>query len=1537
MVRCTPRLAILCAVLVFGVVAQAASVSPALSSRDFGSLALNAGSPASAILSFQIAGASSTPSFTLRYRTDFSLGQPNCTAGSCTVPVTFTPGYPGVRVDAVLVRDGGPNGPLLATTLLHGIGLAPQAVLRPGVMSGFAGTGVLGSSGDHGFANNAQLSNPQGLAIDGAGNVYIADSLAQVIRKVGADGIITTVPGLADLNTPTGVAVDGAGNLYIADAGNNRVLKLDAVSGAVTTIVDTILNNPTDLAVDPAGNLYIADQYNNRIRRVDAGTGAITTVAGGGAPQPGTDGIGNGGLAINATLLGPSSVALDSAGNLYIADSGNNLIRQVKNGIISVVAGNGNPGSGGDGEAAILASLNQPASVRVDAAGNLYIVDSHNNAVRQVNGAGIISTISSSQLNNPAGIAGDPSGSLYIADQGNNRVWKLAPGPTALNFPTTPVGDLSLPKTVSIANIGNQALAISSFILSGAFQQQSSGETDCLSNITVTAASACSVSVVFAPSAASSLTGTLSLLTNALNNAATVPISLNGTGTGGGIPDPTVTPLSLSFGNQPARSTSPSKTVTLTNSASVSLNLTGISMSGSDFFVAGTTCQSPLTPNNSCTVSVTFTPRAAGPRSGTLVMTESTGTIQFSQSVFLSGVGVIAPPVLSPSTLAFSNGGIAGSLPMTQTVTLTNPNAVPLDIFSVALSRPDLFRMTTTCPASLAANSSCTVAVTFTPSTSAVDPASLTFTFQSASSQTVTLTSANPVLTFAGSPSSLGPQTRNLRSVPVSYVLRNLSAGGVAVSSIAIAGTNASDFAQVNNCGTSIAAGQGCTIWLTYTPTGNSPVCSSANIVVTDSAPGSPHSIAVSGTATGLSQAIINIDSPPSGKSVSGLISLSGWAISNNLAITAVTLTVDGKPLGPATYGARRTDVCTVYPSRASCPNVGWSLPFDTRTLADGVHSLIVSASSASGNTTLATSFTVANWTGGVIAPSSAPSIIAVDAPNAAAALKGAASFSGWAIDNNEAITAVTLAVDGVAQGAAQYGTNRPDVCRVYPGRAGCPYVGWNLALDTRQFSNGSHTLAVTAQTTSGNFTTVATPFQVSNPAPSTITAWIDAPGSVPVSGMYLAAGWAIDSSTAVTGVNLSIDGVPQGAASSNSRPDVCRVYNNPQGCPNVGWNKNIDTTKLADGPHTLGLLIANSNGQELNLSKQFTVSNLKNYSVKTTLVNIGLPGSTSGPLSGVAQFVGWAVDQVTPIATVALAIDGVPFSYIQSLVPRPDVCLVYPASAGCPLVGWAASFDTTSLADGQHVLQVTATSQQGMRSTTSATFTSSNGAQTASQGKFVAIDFPSVGSTISGTINMAGWAVNTNNPIQKVVITLDGVAAGTAQYGTPRPDVCSYASLRGPDCPNVGWFYTLDTTYLPNGIHTLGAIEYGSNGAATISSSVLVSNAPRTMTISIGSPVSNGTYNGTMTLAGWAIDDASAVQSVTVSIDGQPIAPAQYGGSRPDVCAVFPGRAGCPNVGWSLPLDTTAFANGAHTLQISGLSSKNVRFTQSVPFSIGN
>ncbi len=314
-------------------------------------------------------------------------------------------------------------------------------------------------------ATNAFLNSPSGVAVDAAGNIYIADTGNNEVRKVNAaTGIISAFAGSttggfagdgaaatsAQLHSPSAVTLDSAGNVYIADTANNRIRKVNT-SGIITTVAGSsavstgligdgglatsaILNSPRGVMVDSSGNLYIADSGNNRVRKVGT-NGIINTIAGNGTT--GTVGmVGDGGPAINASLSVPVGMALDSSGNLYIADSGDNLIRKVTtNGNISSIAGNGESGySPGDENLAIYAELNEPEGLAVDGSGNVYFSDTGNEVIREVTAAGVISTIAGNQgignagdggpagaasLDTPIAIALTSTGLIYIANSSN--------------------------------------------------------------------------------------------------------------------------------------------------------------------------------------------------------------------------------------------------------------------------------------------------------------------------------------------------------------------------------------------------------------------------------------------------------------------------------------------------------------------------------------------------------------------------------------------------------------------------------------------------------------------------------------------------------------------------------------------------------------------------------------------------------------------------------------------------------------------------------------------------------------------------------------------------------------------------------------------------------------------------------------------------------------------------------------------------------------------------------------------------------------
>ena len=515
---------------------------------------------------------------------DFTVsGAPACTANSdttttCTLQVSFDPVDPGLR-----------TAPLAVTGVLSHRSF-PLTGIGDGVLSSLdPGTASLVGSG---------LSAPHGAAMDAAGNLYIADTSNNRVVEIGATSQAQTIfsgtgtagysgdTGLATAATfsaPSAVTVSASGIVYIADTGNNVVRAVDPTTGNINTYAggattvcsiktlqvdpegdgcpatEATLKAPAGLTTDSFGNLYISDTGDNLIRRVDSMTGTINLdaglITGATTCSAATDSpYGDGCSPTQAEFSGPTGLANDGTGNLFVADTGNNKIRMISEGnnLVTSVAGNGQSVFTGDGAAATSASLNGPTDVKVDAAGDLYIADTGNAVVRLVSGSsGDISTLlgvgsnagpaggsgsaSQLQLSSPSGLAFTAAGNLFVSDTGNNRAIEDNRNIALLTFGFSNVAETTPEQAATINNTGNQALIFtdSPFYTAsgdtGDFVLDSSAETACLGSETLKVGASCTLAASFDPTATGSFAETIAAPSNAVNQA-TANISLTGTG-----------------------------------------------------------------------------------------------------------------------------------------------------------------------------------------------------------------------------------------------------------------------------------------------------------------------------------------------------------------------------------------------------------------------------------------------------------------------------------------------------------------------------------------------------------------------------------------------------------------------------------------------------------------------------------------------------------------------------------------------------------------------------------------------------------------------------------------------------------------------------------------------------------------------------------------------------------------------------------------------------------------------------------------------
>ena len=475
---------------------------------------------------------------------DFSLGSTTCTANAdttkdCLLPVTFKPTIAGSDL-ATLTVSSTLNG--AATFGLSGVGTASSVAFDPGATAAIA-TG---------------LGTPQGIARDAAGNIYIADTGNNRVLAFPTSGSPTVIAGTgtsgfsgdgsaataATLKAPRAVTVTRNGLIYVADTGNNVIRQINPITGNISTVAggaaavcsiatntfgdgcpgtSAIFKNPSGLSADADGNVYIADSGNNLIRELN--TSGYLTLVGGGASTvcAAGDVFGDGCPATAAFFSNPTGIQVDAARNIYIADTGDNLVREIvaATGNVVAIAGTGQAGASGNGGSATGAQLNSPTGLATDAAGNVYIADSANAVIRLVTASGVINTAVGTlgapgtgtlpgsafavQLQNPAAVVSTGAGSLVVLDSGNNRAISDLRGSVTYNFGRTNLGFASPTLQIQETSTGSTTATLGSTLFTpppaAPFALAGTGSNGCSANSSLTPGGSCLLLASFTPSA----------------------------------------------------------------------------------------------------------------------------------------------------------------------------------------------------------------------------------------------------------------------------------------------------------------------------------------------------------------------------------------------------------------------------------------------------------------------------------------------------------------------------------------------------------------------------------------------------------------------------------------------------------------------------------------------------------------------------------------------------------------------------------------------------------------------------------------------------------------------------------------------------------------------------------------------------------------------------------------------------------------------------------------------------------------------------
>jgi sugar lactone lactonase YvrE len=723
-----------------------------------------------------------------------------------------------------------------------------------GKINTVVGSGTAGFCGDGGPSLSACLYYPQSVAVDGSGDIYIADydndrvravntqatavTLAGVsipagdIETVGGNGsttlptLVSDIPALgAVLYYPFGVIEDPSGNIFVSDT-NNHDIRED-VAGTVNVIAGTgvagysgdggpatsaQLYYPNGVARDSSGNIYIADTNNCLIREINT-VGIISTFAGLVEPGPPAYPIcgysGDGGPATSAELFYPVGVFVDSANHVWIADSSNNRIREVVNGTINTVAGDGTAGYAGDGGLATNAELYYPYDVRVDAAGNIFIADTYNHRIREVNATTkVINTVAGNgtagftgdgqalenSLYYPSSLALDANDNVFIGDTYNGRLRWLDPAGTITTFAGS--------ATAGFSGDGGVATSAELYYPEGVFEDGSGNIlTADQYNYRVRSVSAF----------------------NAVGRSAS----------------------SITFGIQTVGAMSTPEKVVLSAIGSPTIS----SITATAPFSEADNCGA-LTNGTTCEVYVFFTPTAAGTTTGTLTITDN-GFFNTTQTISLRGTG--AGVAVGPATINFGTE-LLKVVSAAKTVTVKNDSTTTLTGLSISLINTADFALTTTatpCGTTLAAKASCTVGITFAPqSINARKGTLVVIDSDPTSPQLVGLGGTGTEVEFSETTVAFGSVTDGTTSPVQNVTLTNTGSTKLTITKATLSGANAADFTGPASpvCGGTVSASGGtCTLPFTFKP--SKVGAESATWTLTDNG-GGTQTLTLTGTGT---------------------------------------------------------------------------------------------------------------------------------------------------------------------------------------------------------------------------------------------------------------------------------------------------------------------------------------------------------------------------------------------------------------------------------------------------------------------------------------------------------------------------------------------------------------------------------------------------------------------------------------------------------------------------------------------------------------